>query len=317
MRPGYAKPGRSGATGTMAYAGGPRRDRRGVRVGRLRCIRLPPAGVRQRARGIPLPVTALARVAEREGGQQAEDEEPGGRERRRRECRWRHPGPRRRPSHGVRRAGRRAGLLRCDEVCRVHRRRVPRPRPAGHLLARRPAPGPSPAGVCRGAGSRNQPAGVGCSGGARRGRPGGPVADPRHTPSCRSRSDPVWRNPVSYSTLSPCHARVAEWQTRWLQVPVSERAWGFKSPLAHRGGEFPTTPAGWPDESRTPGRCHVRPSSTGRSATASPSSAEAGMAVSLPRWGRRWWRDAHQERAAHVERVRGAWWRARAFEPDE
>ena len=29
-------------------------------------------------------------------------------------------------------------------------------------------------------------------------------------------------------------ARVAEWQTRWLQVPVPERAWGFKSPLAHR-----------------------------------------------------------------------------------
>jgi hypothetical protein len=29
-------------------------------------------------------------------------------------------------------------------------------------------------------------------------------------------------------------ARVAEWQTRWLQVPVSERAWGFKSPLAHQ-----------------------------------------------------------------------------------
>ena len=28
-------------------------------------------------------------------------------------------------------------------------------------------------------------------------------------------------------------ARVAERQTRWLQVPVSERAWGFKSPLAH------------------------------------------------------------------------------------
>ncbi len=23
------------------------------------------------------------------------------------------------------------------------------------------------------------------------------------------------------------------WQTRWLQVPVLERAWGFKSPLAH------------------------------------------------------------------------------------
>jgi hypothetical protein len=27
--------------------------------------------------------------------------------------------------------------------------------------------------------------------------------------------------------------RVAEWQTRWLQVPVFERMWGFKSPLAH------------------------------------------------------------------------------------
>ena len=27
--------------------------------------------------------------------------------------------------------------------------------------------------------------------------------------------------------------RVAEWQTRWLQVPVSVRTWGFKSPLAH------------------------------------------------------------------------------------
>ena len=23
------------------------------------------------------------------------------------------------------------------------------------------------------------------------------------------------------------------WQTRWLQVPVPERVWGFKSPLAH------------------------------------------------------------------------------------
>jgi hypothetical protein len=26
---------------------------------------------------------------------------------------------------------------------------------------------------------------------------------------------------------------VAKWQTRWLQVPVFERTWGFKSPLAH------------------------------------------------------------------------------------
>src|SRR5215207_11509432 len=29
-------------------------------------------------------------------------------------------------------------------------------------------------------------------------------------------------------------ARVAERQTRWLQVPVSARTWGFKSPLAHQ-----------------------------------------------------------------------------------
>ena len=28
--------------------------------------------------------------------------------------------------------------------------------------------------------------------------------------------------------------RVAEWQTRWLQVPVSVRTWGLKSPLAHQ-----------------------------------------------------------------------------------
>ena len=28
--------------------------------------------------------------------------------------------------------------------------------------------------------------------------------------------------------------RVAEWQTRWLQVPVFARTWGFKSPLAHQ-----------------------------------------------------------------------------------
>ena len=27
---------------------------------------------------------------------------------------------------------------------------------------------------------------------------------------------------------------MAKWQTRWLQVPVFARTWGFKSPLAHR-----------------------------------------------------------------------------------
>ena len=30
--------------------------------------------------------------------------------------------------------------------------------------------------------------------------------------------------------------RVAEWQTRWLQVPVSFGTWGFKSPSAHNTG---------------------------------------------------------------------------------
>jgi hypothetical protein len=36
---------------------------------------------------------------------------------------------------------------------------------------------------------------------------------------------------------SGCHGRVAEWQTRWLQVPVSFGTWGFKSPFAHQSDE--------------------------------------------------------------------------------
>lgn len=42
--------------------------------------------------------------------------------------------------------------------------------------------------------------------------------------------------------------RVAEWQTRWLQVPVSFGTWGFKSPFAHKlcGLGSPTTKAGDP-----------------------------------------------------------------------
>ena len=40
------------------------------------------------------------------------------------------------------------------------------------------------------------------------------------------------RKPAVIRVRRSC-ARVAERQTRWLQVPVSERAWGFKSPLAH------------------------------------------------------------------------------------
>ena len=34
-------------------------------------------------------------------------------------------------------------------------------------------------------------------------------------------------------TLRASFGRVAEWQTRWLQVPVSSGTWGFKSPFAH------------------------------------------------------------------------------------
>src|SRR5690606_21576283 len=43
------------------------------------------------------------------------------------------------------------------------------------------------------------------------------------------------RNVVTLRASLARRARVAERQTRWLQVPVSERAWGFKSPLAHQG----------------------------------------------------------------------------------
>ena len=35
-------------------------------------------------------------------------------------------------------------------------------------------------------------------------------------------------------SVSRLLARVAKWQTRWLQVPVFVRTWGFKSPLAHQ-----------------------------------------------------------------------------------
>ena len=44
-------------------------------------------------------------------------------------------------------------------------------------------------------------------------------------------------------TLPRLLGRVAEWQTRWLQVPVSFGTWGFKSPFAHneRFYELPHT----------------------------------------------------------------------------
>ncbi len=50
---------------------------------------------------------------------------------------------------------------------------------------------------------------------------------------------------------------MAEWQTRQLQVLVSERAWGFKSPLAHQNdGRNPLPSRGflrvWPRCERSP-----------------------------------------------------------------
>src|SRR3954469_13330554 len=39
---------------------------------------------------------------------------------------------------------------------------------------------------------------------------------------------------VARDRLPRLLGRVAEWQTRWLQVPVSFGTWGFKSPFAHR-----------------------------------------------------------------------------------
>src|SRR6476620_2573529 len=54
------------------------------------------------------------------------------------------------------------------------------------------------------------------------------------TPRGRSRSNPV---------------RVAEWQTRYLEVLVPARAWGFKSPLGH--------PSAVPLPAETPFEHHV------------------------------------------------------------
>src|SRR5215212_4976865 len=49
-------------------------------------------------------------------------------------------------------------------------------------------------------------------------------------------ADNGWRASLSRldHAASAVQARVAERQTRWLQVPVSARTWGFKSPLAHQ-----------------------------------------------------------------------------------
>src|SRR5262245_45719650 len=46
----------------------------------------------------------------------------------------------------------------------------------------------------------------------------------------RSLSQPVTR---SWPNSQLCHGDVAEWQTRTVQVRVSERTWGFNSPHPH------------------------------------------------------------------------------------
>src|SRR5690348_11826239 len=43
----------------------------------------------------------------------------------------------------------------------------------------------------------------------------------------------VGEHGVVRDSLPRLLGRVAEWQTRWLQVPVSFGTWGFKSPFAH------------------------------------------------------------------------------------
>ena len=55
----------------------------------------------------------------------------------------------------------------------------------------------------------------------------------RRLPAARRLLQPCW---LPVRELLPCEFHSGEWrnrQTRWLQVPVFERMWGFKSPLAH------------------------------------------------------------------------------------
>ena len=63
-------------------------------------------------------------------------------------------------------------------------------------------------------------------------RLGGGVAEARQR--IRSLPSTVLAFPGGCPSDGVADARVAEWQTRWLQVPVSARTWGFKSPLAHQ-----------------------------------------------------------------------------------
>lgn len=66
------------------------------------------------------------------------------------------------------------------------------------------------------------------------------MRDPQNS---ENRQDGIGRPPGEIGTVGDRESfsdrlprllgRVAEWQTRWLQVPVSFGTWGFKSPFAH------------------------------------------------------------------------------------
>src|SRR3954447_7743274 len=76
----------------------------------------------------------------------------------------------------------------------------------------------------------------------------------------------VDRSPPGQGAVDDCYSRrspgqVAEWQTRTVQVRVSERTWGFNSPLAHSSlGAFPQ---------RIHGRCRCTPSARDENSTLS------------------------------------------------
>lgn len=100
-------------------------------------------------------------------------------------------------------------------------------------------------------------------------------------------------------------ARVAERQTRWLQVPVPARACGFKSRLAHRslgitqGIEEPGPEDGCPalrvlvagdgpdrtGSTRTPARAPRAPQRRGRRPQGRGGRRRAGRAARRGRWG--------------------------------
>src|SRR5690606_29062401 len=76
------------------------------------------------------------------------------------------------------------------------------------------------------------------------------VVHPVGVPVAATGPGPALVDPAdaALSSRPCCSGEWRNWQTRWLQVPVSERTWGFKSPLAHQAGRLPG------DRSRFAGR---------------------------------------------------------------